>query len=128
MVILREDRTGRVASVGNCRTSAKPETKFVGANWDTSVAIKNERELCVVARLLSTDLSAAPEWRCLQCEAALAEGLTGIFYVAGHTIIHRIALNVESTVVMPVDIAVRVKVFADDGPGDVGTAVDCEIG
>src|SRR2546430_6983717 len=54
--------------------------------------------------------------------------LTNVFDVTNDAIVYCVARFIEFAVVMPVHIAIGVKVFADDRADDVRTTVDCEIG
>src|SRR5690242_18074407 len=56
------------------------------------------------------------------------EGLTSVFHVTDDAVINRFSFVVEGAVVMPVDVAVSIEVFANNCPSNVRSAVDCKVG
>ena len=57
-----------------------------------------------------------------------AIGLTNVFDVADDAVVRRVAGVIESAVVMPMDVSVCVKVFANDRSGKIGAAINGEAG
>ena len=76
---------------------------------------------------MSTDLFAERA-RKIDTRAGARAGLTSIFDVTDEPVVNGITSVIESTIVMPVDIAVGVEVFANNCTDDVWTAIDSEVG
>ena len=55
-------------------------------------------------------------------------GLSNVFHVAGDPVIHYVPHRIEGAIIVPMDVAVGIEVFADNCADDVWTTVDCEIG
>jgi hypothetical protein len=54
--------------------------------------------------------------------------LTNVFDVTDDAIIDGVALVIEAPIVMPVDVAIGVEIFADNCASDVWGTIDREIG
>src|SRR5438552_19077630 len=63
----------------------------------------------------------------IQTERTCPRSLTGVLDVTDDPVIDRGALGIEATIVVPVDVAVSVEIFAHDCAGNVWSAIDCEV-
>src|SRR5437763_4437992 len=99
-----------------------PETTG-GMRFEASIVGQNEN-----VDFASGDRRCQPICSQENAAAAPASGLTDILDVADDAVIDGNALGIEATVVVPVDVAVGVEIFADDRAGDVRTPIDGEVG
>ena len=65
--------------------------------------------------------------RFVDAKSASFPGLTDVLDVADDAIVHRYALGIQATIVMPVNVAVGVEILADNRTGDVRSAIDREV-
>src|SRR3954467_5276178 len=100
---------------------------MAGESPETFGGMRLEAIIVGQTRTLTLRAPRAAVNRFVGGEPAAFFGLTDVLDVADDAIIDCNALGVEPAIVMPVDIAVRVEIFADNRTGDVRSAIDREV-
>src|SRR5438270_3731549 len=98
-----------------------PETTG-GMRFEASIVGQNEN-----VDFASGDRRCQPICSQENGAAPLCSGLTDILDVADDAVIDGNALGIEATIVVPVNVAVGVKIFADNRAGNVWSAIDREV-